>query len=363
MFTTTIRRWLKAGVVELGTRKDTNTGTPQGGIASPLLANIALDGMERLFGGENAKGKPIRPAIRRGDNRGIGLVRYADDFVVTAPTKEALETYVKPKLAAFLAERGLEMSGAKTRIVHVDEGFDFLGFNVCRRGRKVLTTPQKAKVLSHLRRIKAYLDAHRQATVNEVIGDLNPVIRGWSAYYRHGASKRVLATADHRVWGMLWRWCIRRHKNKGLGWVKARYFLRRKGRDWTFADVGGGGTSYVLPRHGDTRVCRYVKVQGKRSPMDPDDRAYWEAKKRAKMAEQTTSWTRFYKLREQDGRCAMCGITFDPDEDVDQIDAHHDRPRHGGGSDDPSNLRLVHRWCHHGHHMRNGYRAVEAQAV
>ncbi len=131
-FTTIIRRWLKAGTVELGTWRPTTAGTPQGGIASPLLANVALDGMERLFGAEDDRGRPVRPSRRHGLNRGIGLVRYADDLIVTAPSREVLEKYVVPTLTAFLEERGLKLSEAKTRIVHIDDGFDFLGFTVRR---------------------------------------------------------------------------------------------------------------------------------------------------------------------------------------------------------------------------------------
>jgi RNA-directed DNA polymerase len=130
VFTTTIRRWLKAGVVELGALDPTTMGTPQGGIISPLLANIALDSMERLFGAERPDGRQVTPCLRPGSNRGINLIRYADDFVVTAPSREVLEGYVIPRLAEFLAGRGLELSQAKTRIVHIDDGFDFLGFNL-----------------------------------------------------------------------------------------------------------------------------------------------------------------------------------------------------------------------------------------
>ena len=191
VFTTTIRRWLKAGVVELGTLKPTSAGTPQGGPLSPLLANAALDGMERLFGAEDDQGRYVKPSNRRGFDRGVSLVRYADDLVVTAPTREILSTYVVPKLTVFLAERGLKLSEAKTRIVHVDDGFDFLGFTVRRYRGVVLTRPQKAKLVQHLRTIGEYLRQHRQATARQIIGDLGPLIQGWANYYRHGASKHA----------------------------------------------------------------------------------------------------------------------------------------------------------------------------
>ena len=159
VFTTTIRRWLKAGVVEFGKQLDTTAGTPQGGIISPLLMNVALDGMEREFGSERPDGKLVSPALRAGKNRGLNLIRYADDLIVTAPSREVLETYVVPKIEEFLAKRGLKLSEAKTRIVHVGEGFNFLGFEVRRYGRTLLTRPQKEKVLNHLDRLKTYLDA------------------------------------------------------------------------------------------------------------------------------------------------------------------------------------------------------------
>ena len=147
VFTATIRRWLKAGVVELGRFSPTDTGSPQGGIASPLLANVALDGMERLFGCEWPDGRPRSPAHRKGIDKGISLIRYADDFVVTAPTREVLETYVKPRIEGFLRDRGLTLNEAKTRIVEINEGFDFLGFHIRKfgAGRRRWSCPRRRR--------------------------------------------------------------------------------------------------------------------------------------------------------------------------------------------------------------------------
>ena len=198
MFTSTIRRWLKAGVVELGHYTDTEIGTPQGGSISPLAANIVLDGMERLFGSEDEAGKLIPPSWRKGYDKGVSLVRYCDDFVVTAPSREVLETYVLPRLTEFLNARGLELNKVKTRIVHVTEGFHFLGFQIRRFKRRLLTLPQKEKVLSHLHKVKAYLGKHKQAPAAQVIRDLNPVIRGWANYYRHCAAKATFSYISYR---------------------------------------------------------------------------------------------------------------------------------------------------------------------
>ena len=157
-----------------------------------------------------------------------------------------------------LKQRGLELSRAKTRIVHVDEGFDFLGFTVKRFKGKLLAPPQKGKVLDHLRSIKAYLKRNQQAPAEKVVRDLNPVIRGWANYYRHGTAKRVFTKADHRVWQMLWGWAKRRHPKKPAKWVKQRYF--KPDGNWAFHE-----NKYQLVRHSATPVTRYVKVKGKRA--------------------------------------------------------------------------------------------------
>jgi RNA-directed DNA polymerase len=188
---------------------------------SPLLANIALDAMERLFGCEDTNGNPLSPSWRKGRNRGISLIRYADDLVVTAPSREVLEQYVIPKLKAFLLDRGLQLSEAKTRIVPIDEGFHFLGFEIRRFRGTLLTRPEKAKMIAHLRDIKAYLNAHQQTPAIAVIKALNPKLRGWANYYRHSSASQRFAYADHRVWQMLWRWAKRRHPNKPSKWIKA----------------------------------------------------------------------------------------------------------------------------------------------
>ena len=353
VFTTAIRRWLKAGAIELGRYQDTETGTPQGGVVSPLLANIALDGMERVFGCEDTDGKPLSPAWRKGENRGLSLIRYADDLVATAPSREVLEQYVVPKLEAFLAERGLRLSEAKTRIVHVDEGFNFLGFEIRRFRGTLLVQPQKAKVIAHLREIKAYLKVHKQAPAVAVIKALNPKLRGWANYYRHSAASKTFAYADHRVWQMLWRWAKRRHPNKPSKWVKARYF--KADGYWTFHE-----SNAQLGRHSAIPITRYVKVTGRSSPMNPDQHAYWVQRKKRQVARTMPPWQRLAMLRDQNHTCALCGVVFWPG---DPIDEHHLIPRHQGGSDASANRRLVHRWCHHAHHQRQGYKTVEARAV
>ena len=326
VFTATIRRWLKAGVVELGRFSPTDTGSPQGGIASPLLANVALDGMERLFGCEWPDGRPRSPAHRKGIDKGISLIRYADDFVVTAPTREVLETYVKPRIEEFLRDRGLTLNEAKTRIVEINEGFNFLGFHVRKFGRreKTLVVPQKEKVVKHLRAIKAYLDTHRQAPAGQVIKDLNPVIRGWANYYRHVSAKSTFAKVRHRQWQMLWRWAKRRHPKKPTRWVKARYF--RDDGHWTFqAGEGGTGEARRDPDHplheghGETNALR-PRPSPVLAGADEDPGGQGD------LLEATAD-----APSESGISCALCGIRFIPGEAI-QID--HIISKYRGGSDD-----------------------------
>ncbi len=349
MFTKVIRRWLKAGVVEFGCKSESLAGMPQGGIISPLLANIALDGLERLFGAEDARGNPVAPAKRKGLNRGLSVVRYADDFVVTAPSKEVLEEYVKPKLTNFLKQRGLELSEAKTRIVRIDEGFNFLGFEVRRFKGTLLTKPEKDKVLQHLRSIKAYLNSHEQTPAGQVVCDLNPVIRGWANYYRHCAAKETFGKADHRVWEMLWKWAKRRHPNKPANWVKQRYF--RNDGLWTFFE----GNAQLL-RRSATPITRFTKVEGKASPLNPTLRNYWQTRQKRNMTRQIHQKDRLELLRRQDGKCGLCSLPLA----VEDMDDHHVTPRRAGGQNTLDNRMVVHRWCHHAHHQRVGYKGRKA---
>src|SRR4051812_22383449 len=215
----------------------------------------------------------------------------------------------------------------------------------------VLTRPQKEKVVRHLRAIHDYLRQHRQATPSQIIGDLGPVIRGWANYYRHGASKHAFHTADHHVQAKLWRWAKRRHPTKTAAWIRSKYFDSR----WNFVD---GRTR--LARHDEVPVTRHSKVQGKRSPLNPEGHDYWALRRCRRLAETLRSPKRSGLLGRQDYKCAMCGVGFDPDEDIPLIDEHHAIPRCHGGTDHLDNLQLVHRWCHHAHHARTGYRAAEA---
>jgi len=353
VFTTTLRRWLKAGVVEVGFFSPTNTDTPQGGVISPLLANVALDGMERLFEAEGPDGRPKAPSHRKGTNKGVSVIRYADDFVITAPTREVLETYARPRMGKFLKQRGLALNEGKTRIIHIREGFNFLGFHIRKFGsreEKLLTVPQKEKVLKHVRAIRSYLDAHKQTPAGKVIKELNPVIRGWANYYRHSVAKDVFSKVRHVQWRMLWIWAKRRHPNKSSKWVKARYF--RNDGYWTFWE---GKTELVKPDA--TPITRFTKVIGRNSPYDPALRQYWTERKKQQVGRETFAKERLMLHQRQGYRCALCTIPFVPGED---IETDHIVLTSQGGTDDINNKRLVHPWCHRQRHQKDGRQRLRA---
>lgn len=232
-----IKRWLKAGYVEAEMFNATESGTPQGGVISPLLANIALDGMERWLNQETKTrlyqtktGKDAGKTTPRKISR-YGFVRYADDFIVTAETKEDIEA-ILPKIVDWLAARGLKLNEEKTRIRHKSEGFNFLGFHIRTYGSKCLTKPQKEKVQAKLKEMKEWLNEHLNVEAGTVVEVLNPILRGWANYYKHGVSKETFATFDHHLVKMLIKWAKRKHPGKGVKWVVSRYFGRIGGDKW-----------------------------------------------------------------------------------------------------------------------------------
>ena len=295
-----VRAWLKAGVVENGRLSRTEEGTPQGGVASPLLLNIALHGMETAAGARYGadhhamKGSPV-------------LIRYADDFVVHCHTRqEALE--VKARLAAWLAPRGLAFNEDKTRVVSLSEGYDFLGFNVRRYGRKLLIKPSKTAVRRIRRRLRDELRSLRGSNAQAVIKRLNPIIRGWAAYYRTQVSAVAFGKLDYYLWRLTWKWAIRSHANKPTSWVFARYFGKfNKARQdrWVFGDRASGA---FMHRFAWTNIVRHAIVKHAASPDDPALADYWAW--RRQKATLPINRTALRLHRQQDGRCAICKTTL-----------------------------------------------------
>ncbi|MEG3959653.1 group II intron maturase-specific domain-containing protein [Microcoleus sp. herbarium2] len=199
-----IEGWLKAGFVLKGKLNPTETSTPQGGVISPLLANIGLHGLETYI-------KSI--------NKRLGVVRYADDFIVTARDKGSLET-AKIQIQAWMSEQGLELSADKTLITSIEDGFDFLGYNLRHYNRKLLIKPSKPKVFNFCKRICQEIKSLDGSNQEAIIKKLNPIVRGFANYYRGVVSKQTFSYISHRVWEYLWRWCKRQHPKKNRKWVK-----------------------------------------------------------------------------------------------------------------------------------------------
>lgn len=272
-----LRQWLEAGYVDEGFLFETRAGTPQGGIISPVIANMALDGLEAAV---HASAGGSQKARRRAK---LNVIRYADDFVVTSATKSALESQVLPAIRRFMAERGLELSEEKTRITHISEGFDFLGQNVRKYGDQLLTKPAKKSVQSLLTKVRSTIKGLANATQELLIRQLNPVIRGWAMYHRHAAAKATFNRIDSDIWHMLWKWAKRRHPTKGARWVLRRYFRPRGSRSWAFSTKGsadGTTVSLELFRAMTVAITRHVKVPGASTPFDPAWTAY-RARRRA----------------------------------------------------------------------------------
>ena len=268
-----LQKWLKAGFVFQNQLFPTEAGTPQGGIISPVLANITLDGLEHALAS-------AFPRARQ-EGRKMNMVRYADDFIITGHSKEWLELEVMPVVTEFLSKRGLRLSQEKTRITHITEGFDFLGWNMRKYGGKLLIKPSKQSIQTHLKKVKEIIKANKAAKQVNLIGLLNPVLRGWANYHRHAVAKKTFARNDSQVWFLLWRWAKRRHPNKGARWVKARYFTTRKSRDWMFAATVDSNKRKMLTLflEGDTPIRRHVKIRMGANPHDPVWKPYFEARK------------------------------------------------------------------------------------
>lgn len=339
-----LRKWLKAGVVDMGKLQPTEAGTPQGGIISPVLANLALDGLEaRLeatFGKKDSK---------RSKAHKVNLVRYADDFVVTGISQELLEGQVLPLVRDFLAERGLTLSEEKTRITRIDSGFDFLGWNVRRYGDgKVLIKPSHKNVQAYINKLREVIHANTGASQEHLIWQLNPIIRGWANYHRSQVASDIFSKVDSILWRMLWRWATRRHNKKGARWVRKRYFRLVGNRSWTFAadtvDMDGRRGLAALRYAEDVKIRRHIKVRSGANPFDPADDAYFGRLRVERLLAKHGHRQQLATLfRKQDGRCASCGhsITEETGWHV-----HHILPRQFGGTDVESNLTLLHPVCH-----------------
>ena len=271
---TILRKWLAAGYMEKGVLYPTEAGTPQGSIASPVLANMTLDGLEET-------------ARRAAPNRQkINVVRYADDFIITGTSKEVLENLVKPAVVAFLKVRGLELSEEKTHITHIDDGFDFIGYNVRKYEGKLLIKPSKPGVKAFLNNIRAFIKANPTATTESLIWQLNNKLRGWAYNYRHVVSKKIFAYVDSQVYWALISWIKRRHPEKSAHWWRERYFRQEGMRQWVFftktRDALKTVTYLDLFAMTSVPIIRHIKIRAHATPYDPAYIEYFARRAKAR---------------------------------------------------------------------------------
>ena len=345
-----IKGWLKAGVIDNGGFIETDRGTQQGSVLSPLLANIALHGLETYLRSHfplQRKGKEA--GEQRFMSRKPQVIRYADDLVVLHRDKTAIE-HCQQLTADWLAGMGLELSLSKTRIAHTlqpqggEAGFNFLGFQVRQypvsqyntsqgRGFKTLIKPSKNAIKRHYRQLAETISHNKAARQENLIGLLNPMIAGWSNYYRAVVSKDVFQTLDHKLYNRLVRWARFRHPRKSRHWMTNRYWRSNPGNSWVFAAPNG----LALNQHGSVPIVRHAKVKGSASPYD-GNWSYWSAR-RGKYPGVSNRMAKLLKM--QQGRCQACGLVFMPDSliEIHHLDGDHNNNHY-------LNLTAVHRHCH-----------------
>jgi RNA-directed DNA polymerase len=297
-----IAGWLKAGIFEAGKGfAPTEEGTPQGGIISPLLLNIALHGLEEAAGVRYRTGTHAG-ALRAGFP---ALVRYADDLVVCCHSRQQAEQ-VKARLAGWLEPRGLAFNEAKTRIAHLCDGFDFLAFNLRRYPNGKLLIKPGAKAIKRFRnRLALEFRALHGSNVQTVLTRITPMVRGWVAYYRAVVSTRVFSALTEYLWKLTYKWACRSHPNKPKSWIVGRYygkFNKFRNDRWVFGDRDTGA---YLPKPSWTEIVRHTLVKGGASPDDPALARYW-AQRREKVKPPLDRYT-VHLLSRQDGRCTLCG--------------------------------------------------------
>ena len=265
-----LRQWLKAGYKENGQLLPTNEGTPQGGIISPVLANLTLDGMEQA----------IRSQIKPRHDQ-VNFIRYADDFIVTARDRETLEKIVKPAVVAFLAERGLELSEQKTTITHIETGFNFLGQTVRKFKNKLVIKPAKDGMKALLQKTHDCIKGMVGQTAEALIRKLNPLLRGWTNYHRHVCAKKAFGVVDRIVRTQLLNWARRRHPKKTRRWLKGRYFSAAGKDVFSTRQKTRSGESRVLVLHraAKTVIERHIKVRGEANPYDRRYTEYFERRR------------------------------------------------------------------------------------
>ena len=331
---TTLKKWLKAGYMDKKILYQSVKGSFQGGPISPVLANMTLDGLEKALEDKFGKG-----GTHRGLKHKVHLNRYSDDFYATGKTKDILEKEVLPVVKEFLTERGLSLSEEKTQIVHISQGFDFLGKNIRKWKGKLIITPSKSSAKEVKLKVKETVRRYRGRSGKEMIKKLNPILKGWVYYHRHTSSSKAFSDLEHYVYTKLWKWCVRKHPNKSKKWIIKKYFATTKTRRWIFKCKE---ERIFLPT--TVKIIRHRLIKGKANPYDEEWRAYFDERETAKLAHKHPKRLKRI-LDRQEKRCTKCGgiiqtlwdgILHTPGESMTLT-----------GKVLISKAKLIHRKCHH----------------
>jgi RNA-directed DNA polymerase len=329
-----LSKWLRSGFIERGTLYPTDAGVPQGGTISPAISNQVFDGLEAVIHGSAWQ--------RRVHN--INYIRWADDFIVTANSREVLEEVILPRINAFLADRGVRLSPTKTLITPIEQGFDFLGQTIRKYPRlngkpaKLQITPSKASVEAVKAKIKALCKQAAGAPPGQLIDQLNPVLRGWANYHRHVICGEAFGQLDNYVWRRMYRWAKHRHASKTGRWIAQRYFPHRPGESWRFTDPKTG--KQLMRIQEAVKAQRHLKIKGEANPFDREWNEYFQRRDR-QLALKASSRFRATVLTRQKGFCTVCRQVIQCEEELElhHRDYNHQNNRIG-------NLVLLHPNCH-----------------
>ena len=327
-----LKQFLKAGFVFQNELFPTDEGTPQGGVISPILANMALDGMQKVLSDRFHTNRLGKIDLRFKNAHKVNLVRYADDFIVTAATKEIAEE-AKEIIRGFLCTRGLELSEEKTLITHVDDGFDMLGWTFRRFKEKLIVKPSKKSVKALNASLhNTVLERGKAWRQEDLIRVLNRQLRGWANYHQSVCAKDAFSRTDHILYEMLWRWAKRRHPKKNRKWITANYWYSKGLRNWVFSTKNA-----ELIRLGEVPIIRHTKVRMSANPyLDSEYFIQRKIQNGMKRLSGQKIW------RNQNGCCYHCG---QPMEISDEREIFYKIPKSMGGKDDVPNMAYVHKYC------------------
>lgn len=344
-----LNQFLKAGFMDKGCLHETERGVPQGGSISPTIANMTLDGLTEVVKNEADRIKKNSHKKGRGLSPRVHLVRYADDFVITATSRRMQEGPIKKVVNEFLEKRGLQLSEEKTKITNVKKGFDFVGLNFRiypfekgPGGYILLIKPAKANIQRLKEKIKNVVKRAKDWDAVEQISKLNPILMGWANYYRKVVRKKAFKNISHYTWQKIWKWMRVKHPKTSLKALARQYFKKVGNRKWLFYGKKDEKEMNLF-QISDTPIVRHWVIRVNKNPYLPEDQAYF-AKKTRTLVKQEVWGKRKAQIRKQTGfQCKVCEQALYPWQDTD---IHHILPRKMGGQDANKNLMVLHKECH-----------------